>query len=95
MSPESGGREKPARALDDEVDAKISPGDVAGIGVGRVGQVPVADQDRAVVFGSDRTAPAALDAVELDQVGERRRVALDLVDVDDVEAIAGSVRSSV
>ena len=44
--------------------------------------------DGAVVLDAERCAPAAMDAVELEQMRGRRRAALDLVDMHDIEPVA-------
>ena len=48
-------------------------------------RLPIAD--RALVLDAEVLAPAAVDAVEFQQMGGGRRAAFDLVHVHDVEAV--------
>jgi hypothetical protein len=80
------GRQELAGALQHDVDAEVSPGDLGRAGVRREREPRRADAHGRVAVGRDRVAPATLHAVELEQVRRRGRAALDLVEVHDVEA---------
>ena len=77
-----------AGAFEHDVAAEIAPGDVAGRRRGAEADATVADADRAVVLDAEALAPAAVDAVELEQMRRRRRAALELVDMHDIEPVA-------
>jgi hypothetical protein len=74
-----------ARALEHQVNAQLAPGDVAGLRVRAEAEAAVADQDRIVAGGADVAVPPSVDGVEFEQVGGRRRAALDLIDVCQLE----------
>ena len=76
-------------AFEHNVAAELAPGNVPGIGSGAEADATSANRDGALAVHPERTVPTAVDAVEFQQMGGRRGAALDLVDVDDVEAVGG------
>ena len=60
----------------------------AGVACDENDRRAVVDADRVVALGRDVGAPAALHAVELQQVRGGRGAALELVEVDHVQAVA-------
>ncbi len=54
------------------------------------GQAPLTDADRRLALGGDAGAPAALYRVELQQMRDRRRPTLDLVEVHHLQPVAGA-----
>jgi len=78
-----------ASALKDDVAAEIAPRHLARHGGAGKADLPVADADRAFA-GADLLSPAAMQAVEFEQMSGHGRVALDLVQMHDVEAVAGA-----
>ena len=61
-----------------------------GAAAAREADAPVADQDRAVAVAADLLPPAAVQAVEFEQMRGNRGAALHLVDMHDVEPVAGT-----
>jgi len=82
------GRQELAGTLQHHIDTKIAPRDFGGLRMLGIGHAAVADADRAVVFGRDRCAPAALHTVEFQQMRDGRGATLDLVQMHDIEPIA-------
>ena len=83
------GLQELAGAFEDDVAAEIAPGDVARRGAAALKpEALVADRGWRARPRLRTTVPAAVDAVELQQMRGRRGAALDLVDVHDVEPVA-------
>ena len=68
--------EELAGAFQHDVAAEIAPGDAVRGRRGAEADAPVADADGAVVLGAEALTPAAVDAVEFQQMrgGRRRRL---------------------
>ena len=83
-------RHELAGAFEHDIDAKIAPWNIARSSLRREPQPPIIDRDRIVALMADRGAPATLHAVEFKQMGGRSGPALDLVEMHDVEPVAGT-----
>ena len=83
-------RQELAGAFQHDIAAEIAPGHIAGRGGGGKADAMVADQQRVVVFRADPLAPAAVDAVEFQQMRRGGRAALQFVGMDDVEPVVGA-----
>ena len=82
--------QKFAGAFEHDLNAEITPWHFAGHRRIRETNAPVADQDRAVAIAADVLPPAAMQAVEFEQMGGHAGIALHFVDMHDLEPIAGA-----
>src|ERR1043165_2160302 len=74
------GLQELAGAFQHDVAAMVPPRDVAGRGTGTEADVLAAHRESALAVDGEGAVPAAVDAVELQQMRRRRDAALDLVD---------------
>ena len=79
-----------AGAFEDDVAAEVAPRHLARRGGGGEADALAADDDGRVAVDLERRAPAAMDAVEFEEMGGGRRTALDLVDMRDLEPVSSA-----
>jgi len=84
------GREELAGAFEHQIHAKVTPRNLAGSPVRRERQRPVRDADAAVPGGRNIDFPAALHAVERQQMRGGCGTALEFIQVDDLEPVVGA-----
>ncbi len=82
------GRQELAGAFEHNIDAEIAPGEIARSSMRRKAQLAIVDPYRGVPLVAEISPPAALHAVEFQQVRRRQGTALDFVEVNNIEAIA-------
>src|SRR4029453_9453802 len=75
------------RALQDNVAAKLLPGHLSWSDNGREADALAANADGPLGLNLDCRAPAAMDAIEFEEMRRGIRPTLDLVDVDDIEVV--------
>ena len=80
-----GGRERTA-GLHHEIDPQVSPRDVPRLVVGAGRDPSTIDEDRVAV-DPDLTGIAAVDRVELEEVGRSGGVGLQVIDVGELDAV--------
>ena len=84
-----GGQEL-AGAFQHQVHAHVTPGNLGCVGVGREPEPAVANADGRLTIGGDGSAPAALHAVELHEMGGGRRTALEFIEVYHLQTVAST-----
>lgn len=84
-----GGQEL-AGAFEDEVNAEVAPGNLGGRRMRGKPQGSVINTDGAVIDRSNISAPAALYAVESEQVSGRCRAPFEFIEVHNLESVAGT-----
>ena len=77
-----------SRAFQDDVAAEISPRHVARRFGGTEAELLVVDAQSGIVLDTESAVPAAVHAIEFQEMRGRSRAALDFVHMHDVEAIA-------
>jgi hypothetical protein len=84
---QGGGRQELAGRLQNDVDADVTPRDVAGRRVGGEPNLVAVNVDRVVAVRRDVGAPPALGGIKHQQMRGGGSAAALLVDVDDLQAI--------
>src|SRR5229473_868849 len=79
--------EELASAFENDIAAKICPGDEARRNLRTEAEILLPDCDPFFTVNLERGVPTAVDAVEFQEMGRRDGAALDLVQVHDLEAI--------
>ena len=80
-----------AGAVQHHVNTEVTPWNRGRMRVGGEGQAAVADMDRLLALGGKRRpAPAALHAIEFEEVGACGSAALNLVEMDNFEPVAAA-----
>lgn len=77
-------------ALQHDIAAEIAPRDAVGCRCAGETNAPIADMNGPIVLGREQLAPAAVDAIEFQEMHRGSCAAFDLVDVDDVEPVIGT-----
>ena len=75
-------------AFQHDVATEIAPGDLAGISLFAEADAMAVDHNRFSVFDADRRIPPPVKAIEFEKMRRRRDAALELVDVNDIQAVA-------
>ena len=84
------GLEELARAFQHDLASKITPRHLTGSSSSRETDAPAGHADSALAVASDGLVPSAVEAVEFQQMRTRRGAAFDLVDMGDLEPVAGA-----
>jgi hypothetical protein len=79
-----------ARAFENDVAAEIAPGHVPGRGRRREANPAPSNGNGILPVNLKRGVPAAVDAIEFEEMGSCGNAALNLVDMVYVEAVAGA-----